>query len=117
MGALLAENAASLAAILCSRRSDSRLRAAVASARLASVVHGSAGSSYAGPSFIVLIVAFTLREPTIATGGDVRVPENVDPAFGWSAPCFGVREPAKDNHGSWLNMGMRDPRTSGHTPS
>ena len=58
-----------------------------------------------------------LPEPTITTGGDVRVPENVDPAFDWSAPCFGDREPAKDNHGSWLNTGLRDPRTSGHTPS
>jgi hypothetical protein len=58
-----------------------------------------------------------LPEPIHATGGDVRVPKNVDPAFDWSAPCFGDNEPTKDDHGSWLNMALRDPRTSGHTPS
>ena len=58
-----------------------------------------------------------LSEPIPATGGDVRVPKNVDPAFDWSAPCFGDRETAKGDHASWLNMGLRDPRTPGHTPS
>ena len=58
-----------------------------------------------------------LPEPTFATGWDVRVPKDVDPAFDWSAPCFGDREPAKDDQGSWLNLGVRDPRTSGQTPS
>ena len=54
-----------------------------------------------------------LPEPILATGGDVRVPKNVDPAFDWSAPCFGDKEPAKDDYGSWLNMSLRDPRYVG----
>ena len=58
-----------------------------------------------------------LPEPILATGGDVRVPKNVDPTFEWSAPCFRDREPAKDDRSSWLNMGLRDPRTSGHAHS
>jgi hypothetical protein len=58
-----------------------------------------------------------LPEPTLATGGDVRVPKNVDPAFDWSAPCFGDGGPAKGDHDSLLDMGLFDPRTSGHKPS
>ena len=58
-----------------------------------------------------------LPEPTLATGGDVRVPKNVDPAFDWSAPCFGDREPAKGDHGSWQNMSLHNPRSSGYAPT
>ena len=57
-----------------------------------------------------------LPEPIPATGEGVRVPKNVDPAFDWSAPCFSDREPAKDTT-AWLNVSLRYPRTSGHTPA